>query len=429
MMMKDLLFEDYLDRLSAEDVDDTRDVTVDDEKPWQEYCFRLDFSYSVSREDLFEKHYLEPLMQKMWMLMEHSRFAEDWGLGIYAVYLVDGQEDESIRDTKAVIVNGFHDIADARERLCEQIMTNGSEVENLFCNVFVDIKPCICKFSELSDDMMLIYKAMQKNPKNGAAVDIVKRTGPGIEDVTPYTSLITNKKEFWAHEICRELYVEMQKEAGSDNPEKLDITQKEYAERYSTVSYGYEYKRNMLWMHHNPKFGPLWVIPMGYREQFDCGNTAKCKPHPYVVRIDMLFQITSNQKEYANTDTIVKFIKQKWSRIITPFDKKYMNMAGEKRPFRLNGNIYVITDRETIDSRDSNIWRDEYTVNDVHYTIIFMVPDGDDKYLVVNEYGEVLTPMATLNSAFGLSDRNIKSMIDDFTMAKMRTYIPTYRRC
>jgi hypothetical protein len=90
MMKKDILFEDYLDRLSAEDVDDTRDVTVDDEKPWQEYCFRLDFSYSVSREDLFEKHYLEPLMQKMWMLMEHSRFAEDWGLGIYAVYLVDG---------------------------------------------------------------------------------------------------------------------------------------------------------------------------------------------------------------------------------------------------------------------------------------------------------------------------------------------------
>lgn len=266
MMKKDLLFEDYLDRLGAEDVDDTRDVTVDDEKPWQEYCFRLDFSYSVSREDLFEKHYLEPLMQKMWMLMEHSRFAEDWGLGIYAVYLVDGQEDESIRDTKVVIVNGFHDISDARERLCEQIMTNGSEVENLFCNVFVDIKPCICKFSELTDDMMLIYKAMQKNSKNGAAVDIVKRTGPGIEDVTPYTSLITNKKEFWAHEICRELYVEMQKEAGSDNPEKLDITQKEYAGRYSTVSYGYEYKRNMLWMHHNPKFGPLMVIPMGYRE-------------------------------------------------------------------------------------------------------------------------------------------------------------------
>lgn len=258
------LFEDFLDRIQADDIDDEREVSVDDEKPWQEYCFRLDFSFSVNRDELFEQRYMDKVARKMWLIMEHCRFAEDWGLGMYGVYLIDGQEAEDIRDTKVVIVNSFHDIPDARERLCEQILTNGSEVSHLFCNVFVDIKPRICKFSEMTDDMMIIYKAMQRNHKDGAAVDIVRRTGPGPEDVTPYTPGITNKKEFWAHEVCRELYVEMQKEAGADNPEKLDITKNDYSDRYSIVSYGYEYLRNMLWIFHNQRFGPLTVIPLGY---------------------------------------------------------------------------------------------------------------------------------------------------------------------
>lgn len=145
----------------------------------------------------------------------------------------------------------------------------------------------------------------------------------------------------------------------------------------------------------------------------------------------MLFQITSNQKEYANTDTIISYVKQKWSRIITPFDYKFMkmnNMSGDKRPFALNGNIYIVTDRETIDSRDSNIWRDEYTVNNIHYTIIFMVKE-DDKYCIVNEYGEVLSPTDSLASRDGMSDSTIKYLIDNFKAARIRTYTPTHIRC
>ena len=110
------------------------------------------------------------------------------------------------------------------------------------------------------------------------------------------------------------------------------------------------------------------------------------------------------------------------------FDTSAQYTIQKKTP-KIWTNIYIITDEETIDSKDSNIWRDEYESHGVIYRIIFMIPAADNIYRVVNQYGEILTLEASVDSMNYIQPSTLTYMADNFKMTVSKTYKPTHIRC
>ena len=145
-----------------------------------------------------------------------------------------------------------------------------------------------------------------------------------------------------------------------------------------------------------------------------------------------MYQITTPDKRYANTDVILDFVKRRLARTVTNFDKQILSFTNTdygKREFALEVDIYILTDADIVNSEDSSRWYDEYMIDDVQYNVFFMVLGRNDKYLVVTKQGDIKTPEEAATSRNYLNKDTVWYMKDKLRRVSIRTYKPTHIRC